>query len=204
MDLEPEIVARFLETGRRGETHTVDDANKYNTSEFMLAIRPHVQEADLGWIFTRISEFSDVRTGLYIGIMSKLVTTDAARTFLKSHWKVASPYVKTQLLWRMLDDPDLSPEWHRTLFEFILDDWEVFQEASRKYLGPAHELILSRALERYADEAMPVAKKWAYLCSALGATDYPGALKLVLRLGETSGDKFQAEVSSRLRQKLNA
>jgi hypothetical protein len=192
----------FLGRGRSGYKFGLDEADQYNSTPFMLAVRPRVQESDLGWIFARLAEVSDARAGLYVGLLSKWVTTERVRTFLKSHWEIASPYVRSQLLWRMLDDPELSPEWHTTLFEFVLAEWEEFQTASRKFLGTAHELVLSRALERYADSAWPASKKWAYLCSALGASDYPGALKLVLRLGELSGDQFQAEVAARLHQKL--
>lgn len=198
------LADRFLEEGRSGRRFTVEDADTYNTSQVMRAIRPRIIEADLDWILPQLAEVSDARAGLYIGILSKWVTTNSVRKFLQAHWRSATPYVRTQLLWRILDDPDLSSEWHRTLFDFILAEWDEFQNASRKFLGPAHELILSRALERYADEAWPMAKKWAYLCSAMGATDYPGALKLVLKLGETSGDEFQAEVALRLRSKLSA
>lgn len=106
--------------------------------------------------------------------------------------------MRTQLLWRILDDPTLPMEWHNRLFQFVLAEWDTFQASSVKFLGPSHELVIIRALERYGDPSFPTEKKWAYLCSGAGATSYAKAARALLAIGQQCTDPFIRNVANTL------
>jgi len=66
-------------------------------------------------------------------------------------------------MWRILDDADLSEQWKRCIFDYVLTEWKTFNEIiTRFYSGPQH--IIEHTLKRMADPTFPSAKKW-FICA---------------------------------------
>ncbi len=58
--------------------------------------------------------------------LKPLATNTGVRALLTEKFETASPHLKTQLLWRLLNDPDLPHATHRNLFDFVTSEWDTF------------------------------------------------------------------------------
>lgn len=123
---------------------------------------------------------------------------------MRELWLGASPYVRSHLLWRLLDDEELPSAWHSQLFEFVLQNWHTFRGSVVQFLGPDDEHVVIRALERYGDPSFPRSKKWAYLCSVACASNYPDAIRALLSIGLESNEPFTRQVAQTLVGRLAA
>ena len=114
-----------------------------------------------------------------------------------ARWESASTYLRCHLLFRILDDPALQVEWHRKLFNFVLDEWEVFNQVQIKFLG-SPENVISHVLRRIGDPSFPDSKTWAYLCTVPGLVEDKNVARALVGLGLNSTDPFTREVADQL------
>ncbi len=105
--------------------------------------------------------------------------------------------MRAHLMWRILDYPSLPSEWHRKIFDFIIEteeNWKEFKEVSAKFLGTPQTIVIS-VLKRLAEPTFPESKKWAYLCSVPEVAEDQAAAKALVSLGCYMSDPFTQEVA---------
>lgn len=181
------LVARL----RGGYRPTDEEVAVWNVAGTIDTLRNQITEADLAWISPLIRDDEGPRAAFYLALLKPLATNAGIRALLTQRFETASPYLKTQLLWRLLDDPDLPHAMHRTLFDFVTSEWDTFQGCV-SYLGPPSEAIHA-ALRRLAD--CPDTKRWIYLCCLPQYAADQSAVKGLLNIASGSADTFTAEVS---------
>lgn len=187
---------------RGGAVPTPTESELLNSVPMIDLMRKEITVEDLNWIWPIIAEHSDQRFGFYISLLRLHAERPDVQTRLQDIWGGSSPYMRTQLFWRILDDPNLPADWHERLFAFVLQEWDTFHRSGAKFLGTDQELVIIRALERYGDQEWPQSKQWAYLCSAAGASKYPKAVKALLVIGTSNQDAFARKVASVLLGRL--
>ena len=187
LDDSHRLVARL----RGGYRPTDEEVAFWNVAETIDTLRSQVTEADLAWITPPISEDDGPRAEFYLALLKPLATNTGIRALLTQRFETASPYLKMQLLWRLLDDPDLPRATHRTLFDFVTSEWDTFQGCV-SYLGTPSEVIQA-ALRRLAE--CPETKRWIYLCCMPQYATDQRAVKGLLKVASGSADAFTADVS---------
>ncbi|MBN9659209.1 MAG: hypothetical protein J0H49_13570 [Acidobacteria bacterium] len=135
-----------------------------------------------------------VRAAFYLALVKPFAISSEVRSLLARRFDSASPSLRTELLWRLLDDPSLPLATHQRLFDFVKDHWDSFQ-GCLSYLGTPEEIVLS-VLRRIAE--CPESKRWIYLCCLPQYAADPIAAKGILVLASASSDPFMAVVANSL------
>jgi hypothetical protein len=106
-------------------------------------------------------------------------------------------------MWRILDDPQLPDEWHRTIFDFVIAEWETFSGVVRMFLG-GPKSIIPNVLRRLGDASYPESKKWINFCRLPEIAEDQEAAKALVSLGRLMPDPFCREVAEVLLQRFFA
>jgi hypothetical protein len=149
--------------------------------------RKSVESKDLDWLLPLVRSAPDVTAGFACSLLRHLIDEPGVAQTMMDRWGVASAYLKNRIMWRLLECDALSLEWREHFLEFVLDNWEVFNEFNRAFYGQADE-ALARALRR-KDESSEQ-KKWVYWLSLPSVVDSPDDLNELLLGGLQSGDDF--------------
>jgi len=188
------VVARM----REGHRPTDAAAGVLNRLPIISALRGCITADDLPWLCQLVGEESGETAALYLSLIDEYGATIAwVGDLLRARWATADAFFRAHLIWRLLDDPNLSPAWHDKLFHFVMEEWPTFRDVSRQFLGPP-EGVPTQMLKRLGDPSYIPSKKWACLCRLPDATDDPAAAKALIRLGRDCGDGFTREVADRL------
>ncbi len=198
MDAISSDLDAWLEKARLGQLSN-EECKRLTTMGHMDALRARVTDNDLDWILPDILKYSDERAGFQISLTAKFATRDDIGAFLKECWPKANVYQKSHLLWRILDDPDLSADWHSTLFAFVDQEWDQFQETCSRYYGGTPEGTVAGTVERYLSHKYPTSKNWAYLCNLATVKIYPFTVEFFLQQASQSGDSFESRVAIALK-----
>ena len=184
---------------RSGYRPTEAEALAWNVAENIHRLRSGITAADLRWIFPPIEEDEGPCASFFTALLQPLTTEAEVRSFLARRFETAGPYLKAQLLWRLLDDAALPAATHESLFSFVLSDWDFFQNSCVSYLGSASEII-EAALGRIAD--CPVGKRGIYLCCLPKYADDQRAVKGILTIAVSSTDAFTGKVARTLMERF--
>jgi hypothetical protein len=150
---------------------------------------------DCDWIRTTISEDRIKLSGLLISLLEPFDRTPEVHAFLMRMWKTASPDLKSQLIWRILDMPSLPNTVKQDLFDFILAEWEIFNCAAAKFLAK-NASVIDQVRERLNDPRWPE-KKWIYLCRAVQPEpDRTAVRQLLLEHSNGRADGFTRHVAN--------
>ena len=197
----PDFIAGedVLDRLRGGYRPTEAEAGQWNMASTVDRLRRQLGEPDLKWILPVIAETDGTTAAFYLALLQPFATKGDVRNLLARRFETAGPYLKSQLLWRLLDDPDLPAAMHETLFRFVMADFNGFQSATVGYFGsPAG--ILPAALRRMADG--PPSKRWIYLCCLPQYADDQYAVKGLLAIGADSAERFTAQVARTLMEQF--
>lgn len=187
------IVSSMRENKIPGE----EEADYLNRLPIVDLLRKRIKEEDLVWVREVLNEQSGEVAGLYLSLLRNFDTQAEVQEFLRSSWEEAPPFLRAHLMWRILDAPELSEEWHQKLFDFVQANWEVFDEVSLKFLG-TRKTIVTQALKRIGDSTFPDSKKWAYLCRVPGVAEDKEAAKALVNMGLLMNDSFTRRVARAL------
>jgi hypothetical protein len=186
---------------RSGYLPTEAEATAWNVEQTVHGLRGQITQSDLSWIMPSIAKGDDSRTAFYLALLQPLGAEPEVRAFLTERFESASPYLKAQLLWRLLDDAALSEAAHAMLFAFVMSNWELFQASCVAYLGDGRQ-ILQAVLRRFGE--CPASKRWVYLCCLPGYADDQQAVKGLLTITAASADAFMAKVADSLLERFFA
>jgi hypothetical protein len=175
------------------------EALAWNVAENVYLLRRDITASDLKWIKPPIEEDEGPCASFFTALLQPLATNENVRDFLVRRFKTAGPYLKVQLLWRLLDDAALPAATHESLFSFVLSDWDFFQSSCVSYLGSPSQII-EAALRRIAD--CPVGNRWIYLCCLPKYAADQHAVKGILAIATNSAETFTAHVARTLMERF--
>lgn len=158
------IAEGILARCRRSPAEFPDELNsdKYNQRPLIDQLRQLTTEGDLKWIKAGISEERIKLAGLLISLLEPFDQAPAVHDYLWQLWTNASPQMRAQLIWRILDKPGLGEDKKRELLDFVLTNWTTFNTAATKFLSK-HASVIEQVRQRLLDPRWPE-KKWIYLC----------------------------------------
>lgn len=191
-----------IEALRAGTVPSVLDSDLLNTFPLIDELRQLVEPSDLEWLLPVVCKRDDAIAAFYLSLLRRLsASSNQINDTLRSLWQKATPYYKSHLFWRILDEKDLPLEWHEELFAFTVAEWDVFSEVSHKFLANTKSVVVDM-LHRIGDETFPDSKKWAYLCRAVALDSEPEATRALLQLGRTMPNQFTQRVAVDLLQRF--
>ena len=131
------------------------------------------------------------KKALGFALLQPLVHLDEVKSFIRNQWNEANNYdLKRQLLWRLLDIPDLPVSIHKNIYEFIKENWDKFIADSNKW----NKVPMIKYVEdRLHSESHAESKKWIYLCLATSIEDKT-VLKSQLDKYKNSNNSIIADV----------
>jgi hypothetical protein len=182
---------------RNGNKPTEVEADYLNRLPIVDKLRGQMTEEDLRWIADAVEKESGEVCGLYLSLLQKFDDQSDIQMRLRRRWENADAFLRAHLMWRILDDPNLVQEWHKRLFVFVLEEWDVFNNVSLKSLGTPQTVVI-QALKRIGDSNFPDSKKWAYLCRVPGSAEDQDAARALLHLGLSMNDEFARHVAGDL------
>lgn len=116
---------------------------------------------------------------------------------MKKLWEKLTDYtIGMKLLWRLLDNPYLDVEIHRSIFSFLQDNYDQFITDTTKWVKDGE--VLKYAKDRLRDNQHPESKAWVYLLVASSSEENIDPL---LRQYENSDASIVAEVVKDLKEK---
>jgi hypothetical protein len=195
---------KWLETARAGKALELRyDVEMMSTQPSIDELRVLVEESDVAWILDNLLAYDDrKRVGFFPGLSAKFATRPDVAKALQAAWGDASDIQKSKLCWRIADSPNLSIDWHRTLFDFVLEKWEIFQEISSDFYGQDYAVSMANIAERYLGRKFVPTKGWLYVCNAWYLKDiYPGIVEHLCTLAAASEFEFERIVCSELRER---
>ena len=162
-------------------------------------LRQCTEDDDLRWILPGTRDSPTDEAALHVSLLKRFAATPDVQHHLRSMFDTpnTSESLRTHIMWRLLDDPDLPLEWHEKLFTFVLKEWSTFHAIQLRFFGADGDVILPYVLGRIGDTRSPTSKKWAYLCCLPEAVDSRSA-QAVLQLSRTASDPFLTRVADTL------
>jgi hypothetical protein len=191
------VAGAVLSHMRSGARPTEEEARLLNQFTMIGTLRGCVVEGDIPWLLDVVNSQCGWVATLCSGLLRKYIQRREIQDQFRSRWESADLFFRNKLMWRLLDDPQLSAEWQRRIFQFILDDWQNFRNYLLFFHG-APEKVIPEVLRRIGDPDFPVSKKWIYLGTAAAASDDPVAAKALVGFGRSLPDPFAREVAEHL------
>ena len=112
--------------------------------DFIDFLRMNIDENDIVRLFRIIKNRDGHIAALGVDLLKKYSKeNDDVINFLKEIWDSSDNYLKCHLFWRILDDPTLSEDWHKKLYSFALNNWEIFKEVQKIFWGSSSRIIPS-------------------------------------------------------------
>jgi hypothetical protein len=180
-----------------------EEVMSVNSQPLIENLRGKVTTADEGWILKKIKENTGESAGLACSLLSKVAEEkEEIMAKFQEIWDEEEKKEKkdidlqNRLMWRILDKKDLSLKWRRRFFNFMLDNWALFEEVNLSFYGEG-EMGQNDILDRLGSKKREF-KKWAYLCCIPGLFKNKAQQIALINIGDTLEDKFAKEVTERL------
>lgn len=193
--------ASIVEALRNGERPTEREAAAMKRRPLIDELRNCVVAEDVPRFLSIVDVEQGYVAALHLSVLRHHAGRPEVQESLRRRWESADAFLRASLVWRLLDDPDLPREWHRKMFDFILQEPKTFDKVSLEFIGGQGKLF-SYCLQRLGDSSFPESKKWIYLCNAAAAEE-PGLARALVALGRYLPDPFAREVAEQLLQKLS-
>jgi hypothetical protein len=199
-DFVADAVAAYM---TNGYLPTADLAAYVDRMPLIVSLRERMSEDDIPRLIKAIEEESGETAGLAVSLLRRYVSDQRVKDCLAARWDTADVYLKSRIMWRLMDDPELPASWHRRIYEFVLAEWRTFAEFNQTFYGQGKEGV-SNLLARLGSLEFPSTKKWVYLCAVPVILNNNDAARGVLEFGLTLNDQFAKEVAGELLQRLAA
>jgi hypothetical protein len=194
------LATAVMERIRQGAAALPDehDADHLNRRLIIDPLRERVLEADLPFIKQSISEQRPELAGLMLSLLRKFDTTPDIQAFLSTKWQSGSPFLKAHVMWRLLDSEDMTIGMKEEILSFILNNWNVFNQVSFKFLECTPETVVSAVHRRLSGPKFPPTKKWASFSRVVEPATDKAAAKALISLHLTDPDEFNRRVARTL------
>lgn len=149
-------------------------------------LRLKVKSDDFELLCNYIRTGSAAMRGLAIGMLKYLLEDEKNRELLFDLWQHFEDFqTKMNIMFRLLDIPELENSKHEMLYAFVKQNWQRFMQTARDF--PAQgESVIEVQQRRIADPAFPETKKWIYLCLSLASDDTKKVIELLNQYTESN------------------
>lgn len=196
----PFVADAVVRSLRHGQLPEAGEAECLNQARLVDRMRTFVREDDAEWLLALAETQEPCLAGLAATLLQPVADREDVSIRLQQLWKsTSSPYLRTILTWRLLDNPRLDfGAWNRPLFDFLMQEWPVAKEQILQFWSSPEEVV-PRVMRRLADPSVPASKKWVYLCNLPEVAADPAEARAILEgAAEMLEDPFAQEVAARL------
>ncbi len=161
------VCKAVLQALKGGSLPTDEEAFALNKLPLIKRLRETVSESDLDDLLglARNEALGPHARALFVSLTQSYCTKPKVAAFLKELFLTSDPLVKARIVWRLADSPDLEPEWHGKLQEFVRDDWDAFVDTRGFQTGGVE--ALEKLLSAPKPTLFPDSKRWVYLSLAI-------------------------------------
>ena len=174
-----------------------------NSFPHIDSIRHQVRSNDLPTILALTDHNQEGVRGLAFSLLKSMDNDPEIMSYLQTLWRRRTDFnTRQNIMWRILDFADLSPEFHRQIFRFVKKNWSEFIEIQTRFMGggkgPVH--VMPAVESRLANPGFPESKHWAYLCASFACQD-PAQIQELLTRYKNSEASIVGEVVVELFEK---
>jgi hypothetical protein len=179
-----ESIARYLYSNivddlRNGRPLPPGLASSLDVFPVIDRLRVVVEEADVPMLLATAREQWSDSAALAVSLLRRYARRADVRVTLRELWRSCTAFApRYELLFRLLDDPDLPLGWHREIYEFVQSHRSEFLDASVVWAGGVGHL-LDRVRSRLADASFAREKMWVYLVIATVSDDRAAVAALI-------------------------
>ena len=174
-----------------------NDANRIDRLPFIDHLRRQVTEGDIPLICSLFDKSRQELSGLLVSLVRNHRQHHMVTDLLQRAWDTGDAMIRARAAWRLLDLPEISEEWKQRIFDYILAEWDTFNEVSSRFYAGADKIV-EWTLKRITDPTFAREKRWIYLCALPYAATDKGAAKALLALHKNDTDTFTANVAQTL------
>ena len=188
---------------RRGSDHFPSemDANRLDRIPLIEYLRLHVAESDVNLICSSFSESRVELSGLFVSLVRNHRRNPMVNDLLQRAWDCGNAIIRARASWRIIDVEEISEEWKKRIFDYILEEWETFNSVSSRFYTGADKIV-DWTLKRITDPNFPTSKRWLYLCPLPYATSDKDAAKALIMLHLKDSDSFTRFVARTLLERF--
>lgn len=176
------VAERIVEDLRTNKQLNEDLAEALNSYEWLGNLRKLITVKDKDWLRQIILANQSPVGELCINLMHSIREEKDVKEFLFDLWRAPSSkyWTKMQVMWRLLDYPDLSEDIHKNIYEFMRSDWNKWITYVVEKFGGKNE-VLESSKERLSNPSFPESKAWVYLCIAAASDNSTDAKNLIAK-----------------------
>ena len=190
------VAKKVLEDIRNGRDLDEDLCGALRTYPELDYLREVVRLEDADRIIALCQSKKELIQFLALGLLQSLGNNEKVKKLLKNLWEESTDYtIRLPLLWRLLDNPYLNVEIHRTIYSFIRDNYNQFISDQIKW---AKGDVITYVKNRLEDSRYPESKAWIYLLIAASSEEN---IDHLLNQYENSEASIVGEVVKDLRKK---
>lgn len=194
-------VEGFLQVLRLGNRVPADLENRIAKFPTIDQVRSRLQPADIPLLVRMAGTDPQASGGTAFALLVPFAGADEVARFLTAQWQGARSFIrKNNVMWPLLEIPDLSIDLARECFSFVSDHLDAFVDNCRPWWH-SPQAILELAESRMSRPNVKPAKEWIYLCVAMGSPRREELLKL-LEKSQLSSVGITAVVARSLRSRL--
>lgn len=183
------IATLVVDALRRGHSLSSAETSVLDRLPHIDRLRHAIEAQDLSWLLPLVRSSSDEIAALACSLLHGYVRDPQVADLMLKRWPQASPFLKNRILWRLVTLTSLSDERRETFLDFVLENWETFEQFNRSFYGEQIE-ARARIQARLNDETIPAHKKWIYwLCLPSFCSDGQERAHILAK-GLQSGDDF--------------
>ena len=196
------LAAKFMQDLRSNRPIDDDLALALHAQPQIDYIRAEVKQSDI----PRLLELANLTQPkgiqqLTLSLLKARKTDERVKAFFRDLWNSDLEFsYRRNLMWRVLDDPDLDTATHESCYKFVMEDWDQWiSDMVKWHRGP--KAVVESVKERLENDSTPRSKDWAYLCVSVGAPDKSEVRSLLSQYTD-SPESIVSRVAKELLDKL--
>lgn len=175
--MKPEVLdylaAKVIDDIRKGAILSTDLIKVLCTVPIIDYLRREVEEKDIDYLMKYLQSEDNILVQFALALFQKNKDIPEVKEKLFLLWAESKTFdEKMNVMFRILDYPNVSIEIHTSIFDFIINNWDrwiseciIWQAENDK------NKILDSIKIRLKDNRFPASKSWVYLLMATASPD---------------------------------
>lgn len=199
--MDSDEAERLMTELRRGGSLPEDVAASLCKGRDVDALRSEIKATDSPLLLTLAKDGKRPwLRSLAVSLMRALRDQVEIRQSVFDTWNSDVDYeMRLALMWRLLDYDDLDLNTHRSIYRFVMQNWDRWLADMTMWYSQAG--ALASAEWRLTNKAFPASKAWVYLCLACASDDKSRIGRLLENYSQSKAS-IVAQVVADLRERL--
>lgn len=146
-------------------------------------LREQITKNDVNYLKQYIKSSDNSLVQFAIALLQNVKDEPEIKNELINLWNNSTNYgEKMNVMFRILDYPDLDIKVHHSIFNFVINNWECWINECITWHADGDENKILEAMKiRLKDKRFPLTKAWVYLLMSTASPDKDGSRQLITK-----------------------